>query len=105
VTVDVQEDSFESEVLQADVPVLVDFWADWCMPCKMIEPLMTELGAEYVGKLKVAGLDVTRFGSLAAKMNVVSIPTLILFKGGEEQERLVGAAAKEVMVELIEKYI
>ena len=101
----VTEKNFEEEVIRSDVPVIVDFWADWCMPCKMIAPVLEELDAEYDGKLKVAKLDVDDQPALAQQYNVVSIPTLLVFKDGEMVKQHVGAAPKDTLRELVDKYM
>ena len=101
----VTTDNFDSEVLGSDTPVLVDFWADWCMPCKMIAPVLDELSTEYDGKLRIGKLDVDAQGDLAIKFGVQSIPTLILFKNGEEIGRRVGAAPKPSIVELFKEHV
>jgi thioredoxin 1 len=88
------EANFEEEVLNSDIPVLVDFWAEWCMPCKMVAPVLTEIAQDYDGKLKVGKLDVDSEGEVAMKYNVVSIPTLLLFKDGKVVNQHVGAAPK-----------
>ncbi|MAG13066.1 MAG: thioredoxin [Spirochaetales bacterium] len=94
----VTNDNFEEEVLKSDVPVLTDFWADWCVPCKMIAPVLEEISEEYKGKLKIGKVNVDDEGDLAMKFSVVSIPTLLLFKGGEVVNKQVGAGSK-VMIE------
>lgn len=86
--------NFEAEVTNSDVPVLIDFWAEWCMPCKMVAPVLEELSEEYDGKLKIGKLDVDSEGELAMKFSVQSIPTLMLFKNGQEVARKVGAVPK-----------
>lgn len=101
----VTEVNFEEEVVASDVPVIVDFWADWCMPCKMIAPVLDELDKEYDGKLKIAKLDVDDQPALAQQYNVVSIPTLLVFKGGEVVKQHVGAAPKETLRELVTEYL
>lgn len=93
--VTVTDTSFKSEVLDSDVPVLVDFWASWCAPCKMIAPIVEELAGEYAGKLSVRKLDVDENGTIAARYSVMSIPTLGIFRGGELIERIVGYMPKE----------
>ncbi|AFG38575.1 thioredoxin [Spirochaeta africana] len=103
--IEVTKDNFAAEVLEADVPVLVDFWADWCMPCKMVAPVLEELSATYAGKVKIAKVDVDSQGDLAAEYEVISIPTMVVFKGGEEVDRHLGAAPKDSLVQLLEKHL
>ena len=93
-TIDVNDDSFESEVIHSDVPVMVDFWAVWCGPCRMVAPVMDQLASEYSGKLKVAKVDVDKARATAGKYGVMSIPTVLVFKGGEVVETIVGAQPK-----------
>ena len=92
--VTITSDNFEEEVLQSDTPVLVDFWADWCGPCKMIAPAVEALSEDYAGKVKVGKVNVDDAGDLAMKFNVVSIPTLLLFKDGSVVDQQVGAVPK-----------
>ncbi|MBI2973917.1 MAG: thioredoxin [Armatimonadetes bacterium] len=91
----VKEQDFETQVLKANTPVLVDFWAEWCAPCRMIAPIVEELAGEYDGKLKVVKLDVDDNQGIAYKYGIMSIPTLGIFKGGEMVERLVGYMPKQ----------
>jgi len=83
----VTEDTFEQEVLKSDLPVLVDFWAEWCGPCRMVAPIVEELAGEYTGRLKVAKVDVDDNQRLAIRYQIMSIPTLGVFRGGEMIER------------------
>jgi len=99
--VHVTDKNFESEVLKANLPVLVDFWAEWCGPCKTISPIVEEIANELDGKLKVAKVNVDDAQELAQNYNIMSIPTLILFKDGELIEQIVGAMSKDQMMEKI----
>ena len=92
--VHITEQNFNGEVLNADLPVLADFWAPWCAPCRMIAPIVEDLATEYEGRLKVAKIDVDENPDLAARYNVQSIPTLAVFKGGTLVKRIVGYVPK-----------
>jgi len=92
--VTVTDTNFQSEVIESDIPVLVDFWASWCSPCKMIAPIVEELADEYEGKVKVAKVDVDANPVTPGMFGVMSIPTLMLFKGGKAEERIVGYQPK-----------
>jgi len=91
----VTDASFDSEVLQSDKPVLTDFWAEWCGPCKMIAPILEDIASEYEGDLTIAKVDVDENPGIAMRYGVQSIPTLILFKNGQEAKRVIGAMSKE----------
>ena len=93
----VGDEAFEKEVLQSDLPVLVDFWAPWCGPCRMVTPVVEEFGSENEDKLKIVKIDVDQNASLATKYQVQAVPTLMLFKGGEVVESLLGAGPKAEM--------
>jgi thioredoxin 1 len=101
----IQDANFEQEVLQSELPVLVDFWADWCGPCKMIAPIVEELAAEYDGKLKVTKIDVDANPATAMKYGIRSIPTLLIFKAGRPVEQIVGALPKRSLVEKISQHL
>ena len=98
-------DNFEREVLSSEVPVLVDFWAEWCMPCKMIAPALKELAVEYEGRLKIGKLNVDENADLAAQYNIVSIPTMLFFKGGEVVKHQIGAVPKEHLKQAIDEVV
>jgi len=93
--IQVSDQNFKIEVLESATPVLVDFWAVWCGPCKMIAPIVEELAGEYEGKLSVRKVDVDENGAIAARYSIMSIPTLGIFRGGELIERIVGYMPKE----------
>src|SRR5881296_459953 len=96
--VTVEDGTFETEVLKSEIPVLVDFWAAWCGPCRAIAPAVDEIALEYQGKLKVVKLDVDQYGEVSGRYNVLGIPTLLLFKGGQVVEKMVGARPKAAML-------
>jgi thioredoxin 1 len=101
--VNVTDASFDDEVLSAEVPVLVDFWAEWCGPCKMIAPILSEIADEYAGKIKVCKVDVDANPDIPPKFGIRGIPTLILFKGGNAEATKVGALSKTQLTEFVEE--
>jgi thioredoxin 1 len=98
------DNNFAREVLEADVPVLVDFWAPWCAPCRMIAPTVETVARENVNVAKVVKVNVDDNPSTSQRFGIKGIPTLILFKDGKEAERIVGAASKEAIARLVEKH-
>ena len=102
---EVTDATFEEEVLKSGEPVLVDFWAPWCGPCRMVAPLVEELAGEYEGKLKVAKLNVDDHPATASRYGIRGIPNLIILKGGAVKEQIVGAVPKAKLVSAIEKAI
>jgi thioredoxin len=100
---EVSDGSFDKEVLRSPVPVLVDFWAPWCGPCRMVSPIVEELGREYKGQLKVAKVNTDDNPRRAGGLGIQGIPTLILFNNGREVDRIVGAAPKPMLKQFIER--
>ena len=103
--VEVTDANFEQEVLQSDIPVLVDYWAVWCAPCRMIAPLVEEIAEEKDGLVKVAKMDVDNNPGTATKFGIRSIPTLMIFKGGEVVDQIIGAVPKSMIEEKLQKHI
>ncbi len=101
----ITDDTFDQEVLQADRPVIVDFWATWCGPCKMIAPILEEIASEYADKVKVVKLDVDANSRTAGKYNIMSIPSLLFFKGGEMVDQVVGAIPKAQLTQRLDKVL
>ncbi len=100
--VHVSDATFDAEVLSSDIPVLVDFWAEWCGPCKMIAPVLNEIADEYAGKIKVCKVDVDANPEVPPKFGIRGIPTLIIFKGGNAEATKVGALSKTQLTEFVE---
>lgn len=101
--VNVTDSSFDEEVLKSEIPALVDFWAEWCGPCRTVGPIVEELAGEYEGKVKVAKLNVDNNKETPTRYGVRGIPTLILFKGGQVVDQIVGAVPKNRIKELLDK--
>ena len=102
---DITDDNFESEVLNSDQPVLVDFWAEWCMPCKMLAPTVEELAGEYAGRAKVGKINTDENRDVTLKYSINAIPTVIVFKGGEPVKKFVGMTNKGDMSEALDEAI
>lgn|SRR5690554_1098628 len=103
--IELNDSSFQTEVLESETPVLVDFWAVWCGPCRMIAPVFEELAEEYAGKVKFAKVNVDEVTEVVGRYGIMSIPTIMLFEGGNPVETLVGVQPKERYVELLDEAI
>jgi thioredoxin 1 len=103
--VELTESNFDQEVIKSDLPMLIDFWAEWCGPCKVIAPIIEELANEYEGKLKVGKVDVDSHQQIAMQYGIRSIPTLLIFKKGKVVEQIIGAAPKKVLADKLSKHL
>jgi len=103
--VNVTDNSFDAEVLKCDIPVVADFWAEWCEPCKAMEPALKEIAGEYNGQLKIVKLDIELNPRVTSNYMVLTIPTLIIFKNGQEVERFSGGQSKEALLEQITPHL
>lgn len=97
--------NFKQEVLDSGIPVLVDFWAEWCAPCRMVAPVIEEITKEYEGKIKVCKINVDESPQIASEYDIMSIPTLVIFKNGEMADRIVGVTSKSNIESKIKSYI
>ena len=104
-TVKLTEATFEQEVYKSAVPVLVDFWAEWCGPCKALAPVLDEIATEYAGKLKIGKIDVDSEQALATRFGIRAIPTLIVFKNGDVKEQIMGNTSKKDLIKKITSYL
>jgi len=104
-TIEINDDSFEEEVLQANIPVLVDFWADWCMPCKMIAPILDELAKEFAGKVKITKINTDQNFLITSRQSITAIPALLIFSKGQLVDKLVGNKDKKTIKNAIMKVL
>lgn len=101
----VTDETFDEEIINSDIPVMVDFWAEWCGPCKMVSPVVEELAQEYKGRIKIASMDVDGNRQTPGRLGIRNIPTLILFKGGEVAQTIIGAYPKSYIDEELKKLL
>jgi len=101
--IELNAENFETEVIKSDKPVLVDFWAEWCAPCRMLAPTIDAIATDYDGRVKVAKLNVDQYGEIAAKYQIRGIPTILVFHRGEIHDQMVGAGSKENIVRMVDK--
>jgi thioredoxin 1 len=104
-TIEITDANFENEVVNSDIPVLIDFWAVWCGPCKLIAPTVEEIANDYQGKVKVGKLDVDNNQMVATKFGIRSIPTLLIFKGGKIVDQIVGAVPKSAIIQKLDSHL
>ena len=104
-TIEITDSNFESEVVKSSTPVLVDFWAAWCAPCRALAPTIDSIATEYKGRVKVGKLDVDANGSTATRFNIRGIPTLLVIKDGQVKEQIVGAVEKSVITKALDKHL
>ena len=105
VLVNVTDNSFDAQVLKCDLPVITDFWAEWCEPCQALEPYLNDIAAEYAEQLKIVKVDIESNPTVTSNYSVLTIPTLIIFKNGQEVERMNGAQSKESLLEQITPHL
>ena len=103
--IELTDDNYESTIKDSSEPVLIDFWAEWCGPCRRVGPIIDELATEYDGKVKICKVNIDEHQNAANQLGVRSIPTIALFKGGELVERMVGAQPKDILTEAIDKIL
>lgn len=103
--IELNSDNFKSEVLDSDLPVLVDFWATWCGPCRMVGPIVEELAEDYAGKAKITKVNTEENATLAGEYGVISIPTLLIFKGGQPVDQIIGAVPKNVIAQKLDAVV
>ena len=101
----VTSSNFQTEVINSKIPVLVDFWAEWCGPCKLLAPIIDEVATDYEGKIKICKINVEEAGELASQFGIMNIPTVLLFKNGKIMEKKIGAMAKREVEELVGNYL
>ncbi len=101
--IELTAENFDAEVLNSDKPVLVDFWAEWCAPCRMLAPTIDQVASDYAGRVKVGKLNVDEFGEIAARYQIRGIPTILVFNGGEVHDQMVGAGSRETIVRMVDK--
>ena len=102
---EITDATFESEIVKSDIPAILDFWAEWCVPCKMISPLVDEISKEFEGKIKIGKINVDENIEIATNLGVMNIPTLLFFKDGKEAGRVVGVVSKKELIKKIDEIL
>lgn len=103
--VQVTDESFQKEVLDSSIPVLVDFWAEWCNPCKVLSPIIDEIGKDFIGKIKVAKMNIDQNTKISLELNIKSIPTMMIFKNGKQIAQKIGVFQKNIIVSWVEEFL
>ncbi|MBN1872139.1 MAG: thioredoxin [Candidatus Omnitrophica bacterium] len=102
---EINDETFDEEIMKSDIPAVVDFWAEWCMPCKVMGPIIDELASELSGKIKVCKINIDENTKMATDLTVMNIPTILFFEGGEEKGRVTGAVSKKDLLSKVSEFL